>query len=415
MATTGAHTHSAASPDPPPIVAPPPGNPRFPLVDGLRAIAALSVVAIHCTVYTNYFSNIEGAYARQLAAGVTIFFVISGFLLYRPFVAARFGAARPIAVGAYFRRRLLRIVPAYWLALTILALYPGLPGHPLSPSHWLTYYGFGQDYMSGSLFDGLGTAWSLSTEVAFYLALPVYALILAQPRFNRSRKSSVSWDLTSLLLLAVGSLIFRYFVYGAHPNLCYTLLGTFDWFAIGMALAVVSVALHQGARLPIARLGHLPGGLSWLGALAAWSLAAYYWHHWYRYDPYTAGPLHLIWGLIALFVVLPAVFNSASGGFPRRFLSWPLIGWLGIISYGIYLWHLPLIPKIGHLTTSTLRLGPSGPLTTLAVFLVTTVVVTLCAALSYYLVEKPILRFKERRRSRSEAIPAPAATAALVD
>src|SRR5919198_5319841 len=73
-----------------PAVAPPPGNPRFPLIDALRAIAALSIFVLHADVtfsggshawYRSYFSRLD--------IGVTVFFLISGFLLYRPFVAAR--------------------------------------------------------------------------------------------------------------------------------------------------------------------------------------------------------------------------------------------------------------------------------------------------------------------------------------
>ena len=63
----------------------------------------------------------------QLKDGVTLFFVISGFLLYRPFVAARAAARTGPAPGKYARRRVLRIVPGYWVALTVLALVFGLP------------------------------------------------------------------------------------------------------------------------------------------------------------------------------------------------------------------------------------------------------------------------------------------------
>src|SRR5712691_2846946 len=161
----------------PPVVAPPPGNPRFGLLDGLRAIAALSVVALHVGVYTDYFPGWQGAYVRQLASGVTVFFLLSGFLLYRPFVAARFSGRNHVRVRDYARRRLLRILPAYWLALTFLALWPGLPGHPLGTGWW-RYYGFLQDFRGDTLFNGLGTAWSLGTEVSFYLILPLYAFAL---------------------------------------------------------------------------------------------------------------------------------------------------------------------------------------------------------------------------------------------
>ena len=385
----------------PPVVAPPPGNPRFPHFDGLRAIAALSVLALHSAVYTDYFRGWEGAYARQLAAGVTVFFLISGFLLYRPFVAARIGGRPPIELGRYMRRRVLRIVPAYWLALTLLALYPGLPGHPLSASHWLRYYGFAQDYDGSTLFDGLGTAWSLGTEVTFYLVLPVYAFILARPRFNRTGRASFGWDLGALALLSLGSFFFRYLVYGSHPNLGYTLPGTFDWFALGMALAIVSVLVSEAqVKSRVVTVAERYPTLCWMIAFAILTLAAAYWERTLRYDAYSAGPLHVVWGLLAFFLLLPAVFNRGNRGLPHRFLSVRLIGWLGIISYGIYLWHLPLVPKIGHLAIGHFNLG-SGLLATVVVFTSVALVTVACAAASYYVVERPILRFKERRTKAS--------------
>ena len=102
-------THEAAADDHvPAAVAPPPGNPRFPLVDGVRAIAAVSVLVFHATVT----SSLPRTYVYQFASGVPIFFLLSGFLLYRPFVAARLGGRRKIRARDFARRRLLRIVPA---------------------------------------------------------------------------------------------------------------------------------------------------------------------------------------------------------------------------------------------------------------------------------------------------------------
>jgi peptidoglycan/LPS O-acetylase OafA/YrhL len=97
---------------------------RFPLFDALRAIAALSVLVTHCSGLTGFNSdNPLGAITARLNVGVTIFFVISGFLLYRPFVAARLeGRPAPSPLG-YARRRALRIVPGYWVELTALAVF----------------------------------------------------------------------------------------------------------------------------------------------------------------------------------------------------------------------------------------------------------------------------------------------------
>jgi len=95
--------------------------PRFPAFDGLRAIAALTVVAVH----TSFIAGLTprnpavGRYTGRLEIGVAVFFLISGFLLYRPFVVAHLSAAPKPRTGAFWLRRILRIVPAFWLVLFI--------------------------------------------------------------------------------------------------------------------------------------------------------------------------------------------------------------------------------------------------------------------------------------------------------
>ena len=109
---------------------------RYPLVDAVRAIAALLILAYHAAfVLGGLTPDGAGRWFAHLNVGVPLFFAISGFLLYRPFVAARLDGRPPPGLRAYWVRRALRIVPAYWLALTIVAIvlgrdqiFDGLPG-----------------------------------------------------------------------------------------------------------------------------------------------------------------------------------------------------------------------------------------------------------------------------------------------
>src|SRR3954470_22229427 len=91
-----------AAPD---ALRPPPGNPRFPLVDGLRAVAALMVLVGHTSFLAGFNGHGQlGQVMSRLDMGVALFFIISGFLLYRPFVAARYEGRPAPAVLRYARR-----------------------------------------------------------------------------------------------------------------------------------------------------------------------------------------------------------------------------------------------------------------------------------------------------------------------
>src|SRR5919202_3435807 len=120
---------------------------RFPLFDSLRAIAALSVFAAHAYLVLEGFgaANPLRDVLVRLDVGVTIFFVISGFLLYRPFVRARLRSEDAPAARAYGWRRLLRIGPAYWVALTVVAIWLHM-GDVARPENAPWLYLFGQSY-----------------------------------------------------------------------------------------------------------------------------------------------------------------------------------------------------------------------------------------------------------------------------
>ncbi len=157
---------------------------HFASFDGLRAIAALLVLLLH-TAWVSGFTQRSslGIYLGRLEIGVSIFFLISGFLLYRPFALSHLAGLPEPDRRRFWTRRLLRIVPAYWLALTVLtygfhsvALGPGWQG-------FVSHYFFLQIYFPAQSVNGIPQAWSLCTEVSFYLFLPLYAwLMVRRPR-----------------------------------------------------------------------------------------------------------------------------------------------------------------------------------------------------------------------------------------
>jgi peptidoglycan/LPS O-acetylase OafA/YrhL len=392
-----------AAQDVPDVVAPPPGNPRFPLFDSLRAVAALAVVATHTSGLTTFNSSndVLGPFTARLNVGVTIFFVISGFLLYRPFVAARLEARQPPGLLAYSRRRLLRIVPAYWLALTVLSIWPGLAG--TFDHTWWIYYGYIQNWHSNWIAGGLAPAWSLCVELSFYAVLPFYAIGAAQMLRGRDPRYQARVEYAMLTFLAVASVVGHTAAHANDPNGTFanTLPGTFLWFALGMGLAVASAVWHHQPDRDVpafVRVVRRRGWLPWAAAFVALvvttrvglprSFPAFY-------SERTWFAEYVLYATIAFFFVLPAVFGDDRGGWPRRVLAWPPLAWMGLVSYGIFLWHLPFAEQF------TDHLPHSYVLITLA----TAAAATACATLSYYLVERPLLRFKDPRGRRRQTAP----------
>jgi peptidoglycan/LPS O-acetylase OafA/YrhL len=388
-----------------PVVAPPPGNPRFPLMDSLRAIAALSVLVTH----TGFLSGANGTtfygpYLARLDVGVTIFFLLSGFLLYRPFVSARFGERERPRIPDYARRRLLRILPAYWLALTVLAFWPGLT--QMWESHDWVYYGLLQIYFPDWIAGGLLPAWSLAIEISFYAALPLIVLLMERPFMGRTRGAKIRSELAMLAVLLVAAIAFRIVVRATDSgvpdsNLYFTLIGNFDWFVLGMGLALASVVIAGMERTPaIVRLIERRPSLAWLvAAVLFWAIATQMGITADFPQNYTDTEWlweHLFYGAIAFFLLLPAVFGDSLGGVPRAILRNRVLAWLGLISYGIFLWHHPLVGEMAKRDFGEWRFAGM----TLATF----AIAVACASLSYYVVERPLLRFKHRSPQRRQPV-----------
>jgi len=184
---------------------------HLPLFDSLRALAVIAVLVFHCAPPAGELGpgHPLRPYLTRLDAGVWIFFVISGVLLYRPFVAARLAGSPSLSVGAYAWRRLLRIVPAYWVALTVVTIWRAHPD-VFTASGIPTFYGFLQTYSTAASIHGhgLGQAWSLCVEMAFYAFLPCYALALRRiPAGNPRRRLHI--ELGGLALLVAVSEVWK--------------------------------------------------------------------------------------------------------------------------------------------------------------------------------------------------------------
>lgn len=195
-------------------MAPPRSHARFPLFDSLRGLAAISILFVHVGIFTGAFSDTwHGRLVSHLDIGVPFFFLLSAFLLYRPFVAARARDGGRPAFSGYARRRFLRIAPAYWTALTITAIVPGMAG--TFSDNWWVYYGLLQNYPIYEIQESCASinafrcaippAWSLGIEVFFYALLPFFVLLMAWIG-GRWRGSWLYPELLAVVALLVASL-----------------------------------------------------------------------------------------------------------------------------------------------------------------------------------------------------------------
>ncbi len=396
----------------------PVGKPRhFPSFDGLRAIAVVSVLLLH-TAWVSGFTlrSVLGAYTSRLDVGVSIFFLISGFLLYRPFVVSHLSGRPGPNIRKFWERRLLRIVPAYWVALTLLAyvfhlvtMGPGWQGV-------VSQYFFLQIYLPKQIFFGIGPAWSLCTEMSFYLFLPIYALAVGHRR--RSLRSQFVRELVGVVTLYAISFAFRYWVLhlpvwgvkdGKLIALCAPTCSTkatwpsmmVDWlpayldlFALGMGLAVLSVWFVEHRSEPSWLRTRLLPWASWASAAVAFALVA---HAVTDHDifPIVTTRVTLekqaLYGAVAFFLLIPAVFGPQDRSLIRRFLqAWPVAS-IGVISYAIYLWHVNLIFAFLHWMGWQTKAEPFW-LLGLVVFILSVAVATI----SYFCLERPILQYKRR-------------------
>jgi peptidoglycan/LPS O-acetylase OafA/YrhL len=392
---------------PSPAVAPPPGNPRFPLLDAMRALAALAIVLTHTAGVSDFNTdNALGAYTARLNMGVTLFFLLSGFLLYRPFVAARLEGRPPVRIRDYTRRRVLRIVPAYWVALTVLALWPGLPAFWDGP--WWRSYTFAQNYWLESTVQGIFPAWTLCIEISFYLALPFIAAAIGRLAGRR-------WgiELALLFVLAAGSIALRSALQadGGFFVLQNTLATYLDWFVYGMVLAVLSV-VSVGREWRALRVIERRPWLPWAGAAVAFWFVATQLDlprgFFLVYTNINYLGEHLGYALIAVLLLLPAIFGERGGGWPRRLLAARPLAWLGLVSYGIFLYHGPFVLWLKRQDADTWIPG-SGYL---SITIPAVAMAVTAASLSYYLVERPALRFKDRAPRGSSSVKRSAAARA---
>jgi peptidoglycan/LPS O-acetylase OafA/YrhL len=381
---------------------------HFPALDGCRALAAFGVILTHVGLLSGYsFRNpAAGQYFARADVGVSIFFVLSGFLLYRPFVVRRLAGRGLGDLRRYTRRRLLRILPAYWVALTVVAYVLRAPGfdegHDVI-SRYLLLHVYDIHQIPGPI----DQSWSLATELSFYLFLPMWAWAMA--RGDRTPERQLRVEVLGLGLLWTACIALNLWVISRGvTGQRFGQLGTWlpfrvHEFVVGMGLAVASAWLrHRRLQLP-ERWSGTPLALgSWLlAALVFWGVSSQLGFPTnLDFTPNQALGLRLLYSVIGLLVVLPAVLGRQDRGLAQTLLANRVAVWFGLISYGLYIWHKAWQYKYLD-WADQVPLGANFR----SMLLVTVSLSIVVAAASWYLVERPLTRGRALRRAARQVPP----------
>jgi len=354
-------------------------RPRWEALEGARGLAAVGVVLLHVWMFTDRQAEIGqwwGQLLIDLRLGVPFFFVLSGFLIWRPWAqAALSGRERP-AMGSYVSRRAVRILPAYWLTLAAAAVVLAGWGHPReleSLGQALALLTMTQTYFESSYGVVNPPAWTLVVESAFYALVPLVGWLAI--RRGRTLRAHVAL----LATLVVAQIAWCAWVaLSGWPGRFFAVLPAHTAeFAFGMIAAAWTVAARPSGR-----------ALAWAGlGLVAITVA---WHM----SPYQQ-PWRVTQDVPAAagFALIIAALTLGAGR--QRLLSSGPLHWLGERSYGIYLWHFVVI-----FAWRRAEIWPSADAsvsdTALAIALVFPVAVALAAA-TYRWVELPAVAWARRR------------------
>jgi len=430
------------------------------VLDGVRAIACLLVVFFHVNVISRdghiwqvavhpLTSAIVGSIVLAGSSGVTLFFVLSGFLLFLPYAKSLlFGSTWP-STRLFYLRRVFRIVPAYYVALFLIILL--FHQEYLQANHWNTvglflifFMDAPQTYQQIS-----GPFWTLAVEWQFYMILPLLALAMSLI----VRRGTLIWRGWTLATCLVGviswGLLSRYWgnYFSAHPTqtflisrpllnvLLLFLYGSsgkyLEDFAVGMLICLCYVLLQDRAvdskwHLRLRQLSPflLSAGLLVLFFMALWHFNIWYHHYvfhsldglFYYYDWLSEFVLSIGFGLSVAAILFGAAWL-------KRFFEWTPLRWMGLISFSLYMWHVPLL-QFFRVDISHQLLGwPHLAVYALYWIWALSVIIPI-SLLSYVWIEKPWMAIGEkfRRRNGSEnakkevvAVPANSTTTTMIE
>ncbi len=344
------------------------------VLDGVRGVAVLMVMVFHIDRMTgdNLWSRVTYPLSTSISTaggtGVTLFFVLSGFLLFMPFAKALLYKTRWPLARVFYLRRALRIIPAYYVSLFLLILFT----HPeyLHRDHLKDLFLFATFFMDSTrtTFRQInGPFWTLATEWQFYMLLPLIclaiALIVSRVPVQR-RLRAVSFCL--LGVIALGLFVRFWGLYFLnHPSqtflvprsqldiimfFTFGITGKYtEDFAIGMLIGLLYIySQNPSAGGKLAQNWQRYSQWLWgVGIVVLVFGAMWHFNHEMQGWPFL-NPLLPVWDWLNEFLLalgfgacIAAILYGSSG--LRRMFEWKPLRWVGLISFSLYIWHLPLL------------------------------------------------------------------------
>jgi peptidoglycan/LPS O-acetylase OafA/YrhL len=313
---------------------------RVSSLTGIRAVAATLVVATHAAYTTGkYTHGYLGLVLSRLEIGVPMFFALSGFLLFRPWVqAAATGKPAP-SVRRYAWHRVRRIMPPY--VVTVLACYVIYHFRDAKPNPGHTWIGllrnisltqiYTDQYMYSYLHQGLTQMWSLAVEASFYVALPALAyLLLVVLCRRRWRPLLLIAGMAALALITPAWIVLVHWTSWLPDGARLWLPTYLLWFLGGMLLSVLQamgVRAYALVCLPVAVVSYFIASTPLAGQPTT--------------SPYAASEALVkagFYAFIATLLIAPVALGD-HGWYTRLLATRPMV-WLGEISYEIFLIHL---------------------------------------------------------------------------
>ena len=359
--------HPISAHQPPDTIAPK-GSFYIPSLDGFRAISFFIVFVAHA----GFGDIIPGGF------GVTVFFVLSGFLI-TTLLRMEFAKHGDIRLGSFYLRRFFRILPPLYIALLLGALLAHFdvsqPGVPFMGTlmQCLQVSNYHQIFGHGAILPGSGVLWSLAVEEHFYLIFPLFYLWMC-------RRLTVRAQVTLLLSVCAAVLLWRcYLRYVDHVGLIRTFMATdtrFDSILLGSVFAIVA---NPTLRDPLS--SRIIQRMQWVLPLA---FALLFSTFLVRNDNFRETLRYTLQCIALIPIFIAAIHYQKSP--VVRFLNLPVVRFMGVLSYVLYLCHFMFLVRIGESVHASIYVQDLLALTASILF----------ASAVHYWVERPLGRVRKR-------------------